>query len=97
MIDVDNDEKSITVRYGGAYGGMYDLEVTSETFGRILTDDITFEAVGTITDIHPSSGSVYGGTLITISGYHFSDDASENPVTVGGLTCYVEQSSEFEI
>lgn len=51
VIDVDNDVKSITVRYGGAYGGMYDLEVISSTFGRILTDDITFEAVGTITDI----------------------------------------------
>jgi hypothetical protein len=34
---------------------------------------------------------------VTISGYHFSDYASDNPVTIGGLTCAVEESSEFEI
>jgi hypothetical protein len=62
-----------------------------------MTDGITFEAVGTVTDIYPTSGSVYGGTLITITGYHFSDEATDNPVTIGGATCSVEESSEFEI
>lgn len=97
MIDVDNELKTITVRYGGAYSGVYDLSVQSDTYGEILTDGITFEAVGTITDFYPTSGSIYGGTLITISGYHFSDEAADNPLTIGGMSCNVEESSEFEI
>jgi len=97
VIDVHNENKTITVRFGGAYSGIYDIEVYSDTYGQILTDGITFEAVGTVTDIYPTSGSIYGGTLITITGYHFSDEASDNPVSIGGMTCNVEESSEFEI
>jgi IPT/TIG domain len=36
---------------------------------------------------------VHGGTLITIEGYHFSDDYQDNPIRIGYTDCIVEFSS----
>ena len=38
VVKIDPDTRSITVKYGGAYSGVYDLIVTSELHGRIVTD-----------------------------------------------------------
>lgn len=42
-------------------------------------------------------GSVYGGTLVTIRGYHFSQTATDNPVRIGYTDCLVVNTSEFQI
>ena len=58
---------------------------------------MTFRAIGIVTDFQPRSGSVNGGTLITITGYNFSTDILDNPVRMGYTDCIVESSSNTEI
>lgn len=76
---------------------MYDLHVISREFGRIDTTRITLELIGVITDFSPKQGSVHGGTLVTVTGYHFSNDPMDNPVRIGWVDCLVESSTETEI
>lgn len=97
-------DKTITVKYGGAYSGEYNLIVHSDTHGNILTSGVTFTAKIEVLDFQPRQGSLYGGTLLTITGGHFSDLITDNPVKVGyefssGVNhyCYVESSSDSEI
>lgn len=58
---------------------------------------VTLKAVGEILSFSPSTGSIYGGTLITITGRVFSTEASDNPVKVGTTDCLVETTSPTEI
>jgi hypothetical protein len=97
-VDNDPDIPSVTFRYGGAWSGVYDIKLFSDTYGLVDTAGLSFEAVGTITDFTPSTIGVNGGALITISGYHFGDVDTDNPVKVGRYTyCYVQETSEYEI
>lgn len=50
-----------------------------------------------VSNISPLSGSLLGGTLITIEGVNFSDDALDNPVKVGDYWCFVQTSTPTEI
>jgi hypothetical protein len=53
--------------------------------------------IGIVTDFFPKTGSIHGGSLVTISGYHFSTDFQNNPVRIGYTDCLVEESKETEI
>jgi len=53
--------------------------------------------VGVVTGFSPSSGSIYGGTILTITGHTFSDDPTDNAVEIGGINCDILSTSEFEI
>jgi len=50
-----------------------------------------------VTGISPLSGSVLGGTLVTIDGVNFSDDKYDNPVKVGNNWCLVQTTSVDQI
>jgi hypothetical protein len=50
-----------------------------------------------VTSFSPSSGSIYGGTLITINGIDFSYTPTDNPVLVGSTDCDVITSSPTKI
>ncbi len=53
-----------------------------------------------ITSVSPSSGSIGGGTLITITGKNFVPDALDTMVTIGNelnQLCTIESISETEI
>jgi hypothetical protein len=76
-------DRTITVKYIGAYSGVYDLRVHSERNGNVLTSSVTFTAKIEVTGFEPRQGSLYGGTLLTISGGHFGTEATDNPVKVG--------------
>jgi len=93
VIDVDNTNMEFKVRYGGAYSDLYKVIVTSKQYGNIDSSSLTFRAIGIVTDFQPRSGSVNGGTLITITGYNFSTDILDNPVRMGYTDCIVESSS----
>ncbi|XP_070541075.1 fibrocystin-L-like [Ptychodera flava] len=47
-----------------------------------------------ITDVYPQSGSVEGGTYLTITGRHFDTDVE---VLVGGVPCKVDNVTQTEI
>lgn len=51
--------------YGGAYQGTYDVEVYSAAYGRYIVE-AELEVQSTVQSILPNSGSIMGGTLITI-------------------------------
>ena len=98
VVDVDPTAKTITVKYGGAYSGMYDIVVSNST-GNIFCD-IQLEVIFEVTDFTPKQGSQFGGTLVTITGRHFSDVATDNPVKIGyeyitgtDHYCYVVETS----
>lgn len=74
-MSVDDANKKFTVKFNGAPAGTYTFAVTSSSasrYGRIDTTGISLKTSSTITGISPTSGSVYGGTLLTITGTNFS-------------------------
>jgi hypothetical protein len=70
------------------------------TEGRWDYTNSYLQTIGEVTGISPLSGSASGGTLVTITGKHFSTDTiTDNNVTIGynGPDCLLESTSEFEI
>lgn len=77
------------MKYPGAWSDTYSLKVVSATYGTLDTTGITFIAIGTITSFTPTSGSIYGGTLLTITGYTFSNTITDNAVQIQDDDCLV--------
>ena len=50
-----------------------------------------------LTDFSPKTGSTFGGTKLTITGYHFGTQKTDNPVKVGDNYCLVETTGDTEI
>lgn len=67
------------------------------------TSGITLEVTSKVTSISPTSGSIYGGTLLTITGTNFGSVATDNPVQIsyngalGSTDCFVKTISETQI
>jgi len=97
VISVNNAEETITVKYGGAYTGVYKMIVRSISLGRFDTEDVLLTASTKITDFTPKTGSIYGGTLINILGFNFSTDGLDNNVRIGLTDCLVESSANGEV
>ncbi|XP_075907773.1 fibrocystin-L-like [Nelusetta ayraudi] len=90
----------------GSYVGHQNLSfILDADFGRSLPNKDVFKVFGTniqamvqtfaeVTRVTPSTGSVMGGTLLTVHGHFF--DQTERParVLVGGLPCRVESVSD---
>jgi hypothetical protein len=87
----------IKAMFGGSESGVYDLKLRSRSYGKFDTTGITLTLVGKVTDFNPKEGSIHGGTLITIDGYHFSNDYQNNPVKIGYTDCLVEVSTPTQI
>lgn len=52
---------------------------------------------GSITDFYPKSGSLRGGTIVTIEGQNFDFDPQNNPVNIGYEHCEIISSSPEKI
>jgi hypothetical protein len=56
-----------------------------------------------VTSVTPMSGSIYGGTILTIAGTNFGTKITDNPVQisynggVGSTDCFVLTASSTEI
>ena len=66
VIGVDDSTKTIICMFGGAWSGLYQLSIRHRQFGLLETVGITLTVGSNVTSISPSTGSIYGGTLITI-------------------------------
>jgi hypothetical protein len=95
--ETDNGDQYLKAKFGGSESGVYDVKVRSLTYGRFDSTNITLTLIGAVTDYNPKRGSVHGGTLVTITGYWFSNDPLDNPVRIGYDDCMVEESSATEI
>jgi hypothetical protein len=84
------------VIFGGAYSGTYSIAVRHKHFGLVDTDDITLTVGSEVTSYSPKTGSIYGGTLLTIHGTNWDPKVkTNNPVQIsyngalGSSHCYV--------
>lgn len=81
VVDADDDAKTLTVMFGGAWSGVFDLSVEHTTLGLIDTTNVgDFTVESTIESFSPTSISIYGGTLMTITGTNFGTETTDNPV-----------------
>lgn len=100
---VDDSAKTLTVKFGGAESSNFILSVRHSTYGLLKAYERILDVGGYVTGISPVSGSMYGGTLITISGRNFGDVYTDNPVQIslsggiGNINCYVETTMATEI
>ena len=92
-VGVDGSDQYLKVKFGGSESSVYDLRVRSRSYGNFDTTGVTLTTIGFVTDFNPKSGSVHGGTLITVDGYHFSTDYQDNPIRIGYTDCLVEKST----
>ena len=84
----------------GGLPGLFDVNVIKEGFGNAIAiprdvNDFTYEVY--ITSISPSTGSIGGGTLITITGKNFVPDVLDTMVTIGNelnQLCKIESITE---
>jgi hypothetical protein len=97
VMSVDQNMNSVKIKFPGAVSGDYHIQLVSEQHGRINSDPLALKVHGSITNVSPLQGSMFGGTLVTITGENFSDDALDNPVKIGDDYCYVITSTPTEI
>ena len=50
VVAVDPVAKTVTVKYGGAYSGTYDIVIKSKLNGNVDTDDVQLKVVFEVTD-----------------------------------------------
>jgi len=96
IFEVDDSAQTLKVMFGGAHSAVYGVEVRSGEHGTYFID-AHLNVHATITNISPRSGSVLGGTIVTITGENFSEDPLNNPVTMNLEFAQIISSSETQI
>ncbi|XP_024857831.1 fibrocystin-L isoform X2 [Kryptolebias marmoratus] len=78
---------------------VYDVDVQVGNRGFPLTSGVnaSVEYILEVSGVSPRSGSLLGGTTLTVSGSGFSSNTPVNTVTVGGSDCEVVIASENEL
>lgn len=101
---VDNSARTVTVKFNGAPPGSYKFAVASQAigssgnpYGRLSTAAIAFQTSSTVTGVSPSSGSVFGGSLLTITGTNFSTTIEDQAVKVGDSYCDILTASTTQL
>ena len=95
VIAVDDALKQFTVMFGGAYSGTYQIHIRHREYGLVGTENLLLDVSASITEYYPMTGSIYGGTLLTISGNNFGNVYTDNPVQIsnnggiGSIDCFV--------
>jgi hypothetical protein len=103
VIDVDDDAKTITTKFGGAESGTFRLWIRHSATGLIESNGLILDVNAYVDSYSPTVGSIYGGTLLTITGRNFGDVYTDNPVQistnggVGSIDCFVQTTSATEI
>jgi hypothetical protein len=69
----DPSETTRTVRamFGGALSGTFNIAIRHRTYGLLNTNAMTLVVRSEVTNVTPLTGSIYGGTLLTITGTNF--------------------------
>jgi len=103
VIAVDDATKTLSCMFGGAWTGQYSMSVRHSVFGLLDTSAIELTVGSNVTSVSPTSGSIYGGTLLTITGTNFGTEITDNPVqistlgAVGSVDCFLQSTSATEI
>jgi hypothetical protein len=100
--EVDDAAKTLTAKFGGAESGLFNIVIRHADYG-LIKSELTLDVNAYVTGVSPSTGSIYGGTLLTITGTNFGDVYTDNPVQlslgggIGSADCYVQTTSATEI
>jgi hypothetical protein len=104
VYSVDNVAKTISVIFGGAYSGTYDLKMSHKKYGLLDTKGMILTVGSEVTSFGPNTGSIYGGTLITLEGTNWDPEIkTNNPVEIsfngalGNSKCDVLTTSRNKI
>jgi len=102
VVAVDDPSKTLTVKFGGAISGQYDVMIKHNIWGRVDTSALTLDVSSQVSSISPLTGSIYGGTLVTLTGTNWGTARTDNPVEIffngrPSVKCYVKETSETEI
>ena len=103
VIGANDTAKTLTFMYGGAWSGIYNLSLRHNQYGLINTKGLQVTVGSNITSISPNVGSIYGGTLLTITGTNYGNVKTDNPVQisynggVGSTNCYVQSTNSTTI
>jgi hypothetical protein len=87
--------KKLRVMFGGAESGYFQMSIRHKVYGLLDTTDMVLDVSSRVTSFSPKVGSIYGGTLLTISGTNFGTVKTDNPVQlstnggVGSIDCFV--------
>jgi hypothetical protein len=95
-VDNSSSPKTFTVKFNGAPIGSYTFYVEANSpsqYGQLNTAAISINTESTITSVSPVSGSVLGGTILTITGTNFSSTISDQAVKVGKYYCDILTAS----
>ncbi|XP_051526679.1 fibrocystin-L-like [Myxocyprinus asiaticus] len=88
---------SITCSVGPASAGVQPISLSLSGLGyaRYVQGNIfNFTQLLGVTSIDPTTGSVAGGTILTVLGYGFSNDTA---VTIGSLPCHITEVERSQL
>ncbi|XP_078490230.1 fibrocystin-L-like [Ciona intestinalis] len=79
-------------------GTLYQVKVTVNNLGEASVDDKhRFALVPNIYSVSPVSGSMQGGTKLTVTGFGFYSLTPLNQVSISGTPCMVQQSTSHQL
>jgi hypothetical protein len=95
VLSVNDAEKSLYTNFAGAFTGMYQVHIRHATYGLLDTTGMILDVSSRVLSVTPTTGSIYGGTLLTITGTNYGDAFTDNPVEIttqgiGNAKCYVQ-------
>uniref|UniRef100_A0A3B4ZZ57 PKHD1 like 1 n=1 Tax=Stegastes partitus TaxID=144197 RepID=A0A3B4ZZ57_9TELE len=99
-VTVQWTETSITCLLPVLPPGLHKVDVQVGNNGYPQTSNgvnATIEYILEVHSISPSSGSLMGGTMLTVSGAGFSNNTADNKVSIGDARCEVTVASENEL
>jgi len=82
VLSVDDETKTLECMFGGAESGTFQMNIRHSEYGLIDTSNMFLDVNSRVTDVSPKVGSIYGGTLITITGTNFGTEKTDNPVSI---------------
>ncbi|CAM4636768.1 unnamed protein product [Leuciscus chuanchicus] len=87
---------SITCQVGPASAGVQPVSLSFSVLGnaQYKSNNSLFTHLLGVTSINPTTGSVAGGTILTVSGYGFSNDTA---VTIGTQPCNIIKVELFQL
>lgn len=98
IVEYKEAEEQLIVRFNGAPSGDYLIDIAGpQGVGVITGSGLPLTTLIRLDSFSPAGGSTLGGTLVTLTGQHFGNVATDNPVKIGDNFCYVQETSEFEI
>jgi hypothetical protein len=80
VLSVDNGAKTLRAMFGGAYTGMFQITIRHKYYGLLDTEGMLLDVSSKVSSVTPLVGSIYGGTLLTITGSNFGTQKTDNPV-----------------